>query len=277
MKKISHILIASILPALLLGVWIVASRQNPIIPSVSAVWEVLRHPFTAPAFLDTTSLGHGVVISLLRVALGLGAAVAIGIPLGILMGLFRPVREAISPLLSVTMAVSPIAWLPISILIFGLASPATVLAGDNAWHYDTLDRLRFAVVGVIALGAIWPILLNTSTGVTLVRDSYREQVRLLGGGKWDVFRYAVLPGAMPSIVTGLRLSTAIAWRVIVAAEIFPGTQSGLGCMISSAHEVGEYQYAFAAIIAIAAIGLALDGALRAWESRVNHWCRKERS
>ncbi|MBT3279003.1 MAG: ABC transporter permease [Phycisphaerales bacterium] len=276
MKHLPRILIASILPAAIVAVWVVAADRSPIIPAMGEVWAVLCDPFAAPKFLDTTSLGHGVAISLLRVALGLGLAVVVGIPLGVAMGISRSVRDALSPMVSVMVAVSPIAWLPISILIFGLTSPATLLAGHDAWEYDTLDRLRFAVVTIIALGSLGPILLNTSAGVRHVRESWCEQVRLLGGGRWEVFRHAVLPGAMGSIVTGLRLATAIAWRVIVAAEIFPGTQSGLGCMISSAHEVGKYEYAFAAILAIAAIGLGLDALLRLWETRTNHWRRKER-
>jgi ABC-type nitrate/sulfonate/bicarbonate transport system permease component len=276
MKLLRRILIAVILPALLLGIWSVAAARSPIVPSLGEVAAVLAHPFVSPRLLDTTSLAHGTAVSVLRVALGLGLAILIGLPLGLLMGLSQHLRDAFSSLLALTMAVSPIAWLPIAIIIFGLSSPASLIAGDDAWRYATLDRLRFAVVAVIALGAIWPILLNTAGGVRQVRECYCEHVRLIGGSRWDVLRLAVWPGALPSVATGLRMAAAIAWRVIVAAEIFPGTRSGLGAMIATAHEVGEYQYAFAAIIVIAAIGLSLDTLFRLLEGRLSRWRRKER-
>ncbi|NBB94595.1 MAG: ABC transporter permease subunit [Planctomycetes bacterium] len=276
MPRARRILTAAILPGVLLVIWAVAAARSPIVPGVGEVLGVLTRPFRQPPLLDTTSLAHGTLISVLRVAMGFGLAVLLGVPLGVWMGLSRTARDLFAPMIALTMAVSPIAWLPIAIIVFGLSSPASVMAGDGAWQYATLDRLRFAVVAVITLGSIWPIILNTAGGVRQVRESYCEHVRLLGGGRRDLLRYAVLPGALPSAATGLRLGAAISWRVIVAAEIFPGTRSGLGAMIATAHEVGEYQYAFAAIGVIAAIGLLLDGGFRLLEERLSHWRRKER-
>lgn len=276
MTLLRRILLAGLLPAVLLVVWAIAAGTSPLVPSIGSVLDVLAHPADPPPLLDTTSLADGAAISLLRVVLGFALAVLLALPLGVLMGLYQPLRDLLAPLQAVLMTVSPIAWLPIAILVFGLTSPASLLAGPDAWQWTTLDRLRFAVVIVIALGATWPILLNTAAGVRGVRESYCEQVRLMGGNRRDVLRLAVLPAAMPNIATGLRMGAAIAWRVIVAAEIFPGTRSGLGCMIATAHEVGQYQYAFAAIIVIAAIGLVLDGLFRLLEGRLSRWRRKER-
>lgn len=271
-----RILIMAILPAVLLAVWALAAARSPIVPGIGEVAHVLWHPLESPPLLDTTSLAHGTAVSVLRVMSGLGVAILIAVPLGLMMGLRQSVRDAFASLLALTMAVSPIAWLPVAIIVFGLSSPASLIAGDDAWRYATLDRLRFAVIAVIALGAAWPILLNTAGGVRQVRDCYREHVQLIGGSSWDVLRLAVWPGALPSVATGLRMGAAIAWRVIVAAEIFPGTRSGLGAMIATAHEVGQYQYAFAAILVIAAIGLSIDTAFRALESHLSRWRRKER-
>jgi ABC-type nitrate/sulfonate/bicarbonate transport system permease component len=276
MHRLRRVILASLIPLAVLVVWAIAAGSSPIVPGPGEVTAVLARPFDRPELLDTTSLAHGTAISILRVAAGLGLAVAIGLPVGLAMGLLRPLRDMLWPVVAVIMVVSPIAWLPISILAFGLASPATVLAGQDAWQWPTLDRLRFAIVAVIALGAVWPILVNTASGVRQVRRSYIEHVRLMGGSRWAVLRLAVWPAALPAIATGLRLAAAIAWRVIVAAEIFPGTRSGLGTMISTAHEVGQYQYAFAAIAVIAAIGLSIDGLFRLLEARLSRWRRHER-
>ncbi len=275
MKVLRRILIGAIIPAILLVAWSLAAGSNPVVPTLGSVWEVLCNAGSPPPALDTTSLAHGAIISVLRVALGFAMAVCIGVPLGVLIGIWRPAREAFSPILSAAMAVSPIAWLPIAIIAFGLASPATVVYGRDAWRFETLDKLRFAIIVVICYGAICPIIVNAASGVLQVRNTHVELLRLLGGGRCAVLTRAILPAALPSIVTGLRLGAGVAWRVIVAAEIFPGTRSGLGHMISTAHEAAEYQYAVAAILVIAAIGLSLDGVLRLAEYRVSRWRRKE--
>jgi ABC-type nitrate/sulfonate/bicarbonate transport system permease component len=88
-----------------------------------------------------------------------------------------------------------------------------------------------------------------------------EAAAVLGASRPQILRKVILPSALPSILTGLRVGGGIAWRVIIAAEIFPGTRGGLGYMIAASHETASYEYAFAAIIVIAAIGLSLDGLL----------------
>ena len=265
-----------VVPVGILACWQIAAVGSPIVPSIPSVLDVLAHPFASPPDLDTTSLAHGAAVSVLRVVLGFALAAGTGIGLGILVGLNRTMRGLFSPTLSVFMAISPIAWLPVAILIFGLASPASMLFGERAWQYDTLEKLRFAVVGVIWYGAFFPIAVNTAAGVSGVRDAHVEAVRIFGASRGQVLFKAILPGSMPAIVTGLRVGAGVAWRVIIAAEFFPGTRTGLGYIISTAHEVGEYRYAFAAILVIAAIGLALDGAMLLLARYVGRWQQKER-
>jgi len=131
-------------------------------------------------------------------------------------------------------------------------------------------------VAVIWLGAFFPIALNAAGGAKRVREAHIEAARVLGATRGQVLAKVILPGAAPSIVTGLRVGGGIAWRVIIAAEIFPGTRGGLGYMIATAHEQASYEYAFASIIVIGAIGLVLDGLLRLAEHRVGRWQPKER-
>ena len=276
MTLIRKIALGSIVPAVLLAIWWAMSLQSSVVPSIGSVVEVLMNPSVAPADLDTTSITAGAQISILRVVLGFGLAGITGIVAGFLIGLSRTSREIFAPAMSVAMAISPIAWLPVSIIVFGLATPASVLFGDEAWRYNTLDQLSFAVVAVIWYGAFFPVALNTAAGVRGVRRAHMETVRVLGAGRMQMLTKVILPASMPAIFTGLRLGGGIAWRGIVAAEIFPGTRSGLGYMISASHEIGEYRYAFAAIIVIGAIGLVLDGGFRLLAWRVGHWQAKER-
>ena len=270
------ILLGSIIPIGLLAIWWAMSASSAVVPSIGSVLGVLANPTEAPADLDTTSISAGAYISVLRVLLGFSLAAATGIAAGFLIGVSRPSREILAPTMSAALAISPIAWLPVSIIVFGLSTPASVLFGQEAWRYNTLDQLSFAVVAVIWYGAFFPIALNTAAGVRSVRRSHIETVGVLGASRTQTLTKVILPAAAPAIFTGLRIGAGVSWRVIVAAEIFPGTRSGLGYMISASHEIGEYKYAFAAIIVIGAIGLALDGGFRLLAHRVSHWQPKER-
>ncbi|MBN1420163.1 MAG: ABC transporter permease subunit [Planctomycetes bacterium] len=265
-----------IIPAAVVVVWHAASLHSVIVPSIGRVADVLIHPFREPATLDATSLADGAAISILRVVCGFGIAALTAIPIGILVGRSRLVMDALSPTIASSMVVSPIAWMPIAILVFGLSSPASWIAGDDAWRYARLDQLRLAVIAVIALGAFFPIVLNTAAGVQGAREAHAEAARVLGASRRQVLTKVVIPSAIPSILTGLRIGGGIAWRVIIAAEIFPGTRGGLGYMIATAHQQASYEYAFAAIIVIAAIGLVLDGSLRLAAGRAGRWQAAQR-
>ncbi len=266
----------ALLPLAVLGLWWLAARHSVVIPSIASVMDVLAHPFCEPPALDSTSLASGVAVSLLRVVLGFGLAAASGIPIGLLIGRCRAVNEMLSPSIAALMVISPVAWLPVTILVFGLSSPAAACFGDNAWQHGLLDQLRFAVLAVIWMSAFFPVALNTAAGVRGVREAHVEAARVLGASPGQLIRKIILPGAAPSILTGLRLGAGVAWRVIIAAEIFPGTRSGLGYMIVTAQEQGRYEYAFAAIVIIGVIGLALDGLLRAAAWPLGRWQAAQR-
>ncbi len=260
----------------IVALWHCASAGSVIVPPLGAVIDVLAHPFRDPPSLDCMPLARCVLVSVARVAAGFGLAIATGVPLGLLVGRVRWINDMCSPGISAAMVISPIAWLPVTIIVFGLASPATALYGDDSWRYGMLDQLRFAIVAVIWMGAFFPIVLNTATGARGVRDAHIEAARVLGAGRRQVLVKVILPGAAPTILTGVRVAGGIAWRVIVAAEIFPGTRGGLGYMIATAHAQASYEYAFAGIIVIGMIGLALDGSLRLLALPVSRWQPLER-
>jgi len=256
--------------------WHVASKESAIVPSIPAVFEVLAHPLQEPASLDAIPLAQSAAISMVRVGVGFGLAVLTGVPLGLLVGRSVWASDVVSPSLGAAMVISPVAWMPVTILVFGLSSPATALYGDDSWQHGVLDQLRFAIIGVIWLGTLFPIVLNTASGARAVRQAHLEAVRVLGASRWQVLSKVVLPGAAPAILTGLRVAGGIAWRVIIAAEIFPGTRGGLGYVITTAQTQAAYEYAFASILVIGVIGLVLDGGLRLLAVPVGHWQPRER-
>ncbi|MFP4052272.1 MAG: ABC transporter permease [Phycisphaerae bacterium] len=280
MSKIVRILrriaLGAIVPAALVGVWHVASQRSLVVPGIPETLEVFVHAFRRPTDLDSAALATSAAVSILRVLCGFALAVLTGIPVGLMIGGSRTLREIFAPVISGATAISPIAWIPVAIIVFGFASPATALFGRNHWQHDLLDQLRFAIIAVIWYGGFFPIVVNTAAGVSAVRRSHVEVVRVLGGSRWDVLRRVVLPSAAPSIVTGLRLGAGIAWRVIIAAEIFPGTRSGVGYMIAVAGQMNEYRYVFANIIVIAVIGVSIDALLYLAARRVGRWQEMQR-
>jgi NitT/TauT family transport system permease protein len=273
---LKKLLLGALVPVGLIALWHWASHRSTVVPSLGSVLDIISHPFREPPSLECTSLASGAWVSFLRVVFGFGLATLTGIPIGLLVGRSKTVNELLSPMIAVMMVISPVAWLPVTILVFGLSSPATALYGDASWRYGVLDQLRFAVIAVIWLGAFFPIAVNTATGARGVRDAHLEAVRVLGANRWQTLTKVILPSAAPAIMVGLRLGGGIAWRVIIAAEIFPGTRSGLGYMITAAHTQAAYAYAFTSIVVIGAIGVALDGSLRAAAAAVSHWQPKER-
>ena len=240
------------------------------------VLDVLLHPLRDPPNLDCRPLLHTVVISLLRVLAGFIAAAVTAVPLGILIGRSKIADRIMSPLIESLRPICPIAWIPVAIIVLGMSSIGSVIWGENAWRHDFAGQIQFAMVFIIWWGAFFPIIVNTIAGVRGVRKMYVEAARMLGADRMQIFFKVILPASMPSIMTGLRLGMGLAWMVIVAAEFFPGTNAGLGYMITTSHQVAQYEYAFAAIIAIGAIGLVINAVMMRVSMRFNRWESKER-
>jgi NitT/TauT family transport system permease protein len=129
---------------------------------------------------------------------------------------------------------------------------------------------------IIWYGAFFPIYLAAVHGVRSVRASHLETLSLLGAGRLQELRWLLLPHELPAIASGMRIALGVTWLVIIAAELFPGTRSGLGYLLCTACKTSEYEYTFAAMILIGAIGLATNGALRRFERAVGHWQAAER-
>jgi NitT/TauT family transport system permease protein len=277
LRIICKISLGLIIPGAIAAFWAWgASREGTLVPTIGETLAVLFRPFDEPQNLDSTSLAFSFIISFLRVAVGYVLAVLTAVPLGILAGRSRVAKEILGPTVEITRPISPIAWMPVVILIFGFASLGTWLFGDTYWKHDILAGLTIGIILIVWSSAFFPLFIDTMSGVRSVREIYVELARVNGASRFQIFTKVVLPAALPGIISGMRISVGLAWRVIVAAEIFPGTRGGLGDMIIASHDVAEYQWAFAAIIVIAVTGLVINSGFELIECRMARWQARER-
>jgi NitT/TauT family transport system permease protein len=195
-------------------------------------------------------LGHHVlwkdiIDSLRRVAVGFGLAVLVGIPLGLTLGWYPAANQVVNPTMQILRPISPIAWIPVAIIFFGV--------GDEA------------AIFLIFLGAFFPIVVASVNGVANVPSVYRRAGRNFGLTPPQLLARVLFPAALPQILVGLRIALGIAWLVVVAAEMI-AVDSGLGYLVIDSRNSGKrYDLVVAAILLIGLIGLILDLAFRRLE------------
>jgi len=183
--------------------------------------------------------------SLRRVVIGFGVACITGIPLGLALGWYPAANQVVNPALQLLRPISPIAWIPVAIIFFGV--------GDSAATF------------LIFLGAFFPIVVTCVDGVSNVPSVFRRAGRNFGLTPAQLLTKVVFPAALPRILVGLRIAFGIAWLVVVAAEMI-AVNSGLGYLIIDSRNAGKrYDLVVAAILVIGAIGLALDYCFRRLE------------
>lgn len=186
-----------------------------------------------------------IVASLFRVTWGFFLAIVVGVPLGLLLGWFRPAAAALNPMIQIFRPISPIAWIPVAILWFGVDDSAPVF--------------------LIFLASVFPITVSSMAAVQNMQPVYVRAARNFGLGKAELFRKVIFPACLPQILTGLRIALGIAWLVVVAAEMI-AVNSGLGYLIIDARNAGKrYDLVVAGMVMIGFIGLALDVAVRRLE------------
>jgi NitT/TauT family transport system permease protein len=190
-------------------------------------------------------LWRDIVDSLRRVALGYGTAVLIGVPLGLTLGWYPSANQVVNPVMQILRPISPIAWIPVAIIFFGV--------GDSAATF------------LIFLGAFFPIVVACINGVSNVPSVYRRAGRNFGMTPPQLLAKVLFPAALPQILVGLRIALGIAWLVVVAAEMI-AVDSGLGFLVIDSRNSGKrYDLVVAAILLIGVIGLVLDVAFRRLE------------
>jgi NitT/TauT family transport system permease protein len=188
--------------------------------------------------------------SVQRVYGGFGAAALVGVPLGLIIGRVKLIRELIDPTLQLLRPVPVTAWLPLSMIFFGLGPRAAIF--------------------LVFLGAFYPIVLNTTFGVRSVDGKLFEAAAMLGCNGGSLFRQVVLPAALPSILNGLRLGHGFAWILIVVGEM-TGVQEGLGAVIMDARMLSRADLVIAGMIVIGIAGFVSDRILVAINNRLLRW------
>ena len=184
-------------------------------------------------------------VSLLHFAIGIGAALVIGIPIGIAMGWNRRIDAFLDPIIEILRPIPPLAWIPFAIVWFGLTNAS---AGF-----------------VIFIGAVFPVLINTYTGFRSVPRIFVEAGKMLGCTKnRDLIRYIAFPSALPSVAAGIRIATGVGWMCLVAAELFGVSKYGLGQKLWFFYNLHQMDSVVVYMILLGLIGLAFDMLFRYW-------------
>jgi nitrate/nitrite transport system permease protein len=228
---------------LFLVLWHIVAQQGGRLPPPGLVWDAALALFADPFYSkgpNDQGIGWNVLGSLERVGIGFGLAALVGIPLGFMIGRWRFFADMAAPIVSLLRPVSPLAWLPIGLLLFKAANPAAIY--------------------VIFICSLWPMILNTAAGVRQVPQDYLNVARVLNLPEWQVFTRILFPAVLPHVITGVRLSIGVAWLVIVAAEMLTGGV-GIGFWVWDEWNNLKVEHIIIAIITIGVVGLALEQAL----------------
>jgi nitrate/nitrite transport system permease protein len=213
------------------------------IPSPADTWqsakEVLADPFYDKGPNDM-GIGWQVLYSLARVLGGFALAALVGIPVGFMMGMSETFQKAFHPLIQILRPVSPLAWLPIGLLLFKAVNPSAIF--------------------VIFVTSIWPMIMNTAAGVKAIPKDYMNVAAVLRLGKLEITRKILLPATLPHVITGMRLSLGIAWMVIVAAEMLTGGV-GIGFYVWDEWNNLSIPHIIVAIGIIGIVGIMLESVM----------------
>jgi nitrate/nitrite transport system permease protein len=229
--------------ALLIGLWHLLTMRGGSFPTPAQTWQAAVALFADPFYRNGPNdqgIGWNILNSLQRVAIGFGLAAAVGIPLGFAIGRSEFIGRMFAPLISLLKPVSPLAWLPIGLLVFQRADPAAV------W--------------TIFICSIWPMVVNTAVGVQRVPQDYLNVAKVLNLSEWNVITKILLPSVLPYLLTGVRLSVGTAWLVIVAAEMLTGGV-GIGFWVWDEWNNLNVKHILVAIFVIGIVGLLLEQAL----------------
>ena len=220
------------------------------LPSPWRTWQESSRYILDPFFKDG-EMNQGILrlafYSLLRVGKGYLLAIAIGTPVGFLLGLSRSFHQAFDPIVQFLRPISPLAWLPLGLVVFQKSEPAAIFT--------------------IALCAMWPTVINTAVGVRSINQDYLNVGRVLKLSRLKMLTRIVIPATLPYVFTGYRLSLGLAWLVIVAAEMLTGTP-GVGGFLWQEYNSLVYSHIILSVVTIGAVGLALDRLMGLVEARV---------
>ena len=223
--------------------WAMIAKFGGRVPDPVTVGRAAAKIFADPFYSkgpNDQGIGWNVLSSLRRVGIGFGCAALVGIPLGFMIGRWKFLADMAAPIIALLKPVSPLAWLPIGLLVLKRADPAAI------W--------------VIFVCSLWPMIVNTAVGVRQIPQDYLNVARVLNLSEWKVFTKILFPAVLPYMITGVRLSIGVAWLVIVAAEMLTGGV-GIGFWVWDEWNNLKVEHIMIAIFTIGIVGLALEQAL----------------
>jgi NitT/TauT family transport system permease protein len=234
--------------AVLMIIWwgAVRATQSVIFPGPWGVFVGI-----AELVADGTLLEH-IAASLMRVGVGFALAMLVAVPLGLWMGWVRGVYNTLNPVFQMLRPISPIAWIPVAILWFGVGNASPIY--------------------LIFISSVFPVVLQTVAGVHAIEQKYLQAAENFSVSRYTLFTRVVVPAVLPQIIVGMRVGLGVAWLVVVAAEMV-ALRSGLGFLIIDSRNAGNrYDLVIAGMIMIGIIGLMLDGTMRLLERhRLVRW------
>jgi len=226
--------------AFLVLVWQIIAMSNSQFPTPLLTLQEALKLFADPFYRTSPNdqgIGWNILASLQRVGVGFGLAALVGIPLGFMIGRFKFLSSMFGPIISLLKPVSPLAWLPIGLLVFKSANPAAI------WS--------------IFICSIWPMIINTAVGVQRVPQDYMNVARVLNLSEWKIITRILFPSVLPYMLTGVRLAIGTAWLVIVAAEMLTGGV-GIGFWVWDEWNNLNVPHIIVAIVVIGVVGLLLE-------------------
>jgi NitT/TauT family transport system permease protein len=247
---VKQLLRAALAPFVVLVLWEGVVRvglvSRAILPPPSQVF------VSWVAYAKTGELPRDALASLLRVGVGFLIGTGLALPIGLLMGASDVVYGFLNPIVQIVRPIPPIAFIPLAILWFGLGNPPAFF--------------------LISLGAFFPVLVNTISGVRNVDGIYLRAAQNLGARKWTMFTRVILPAALPHILSGMRVAVGVAFIVVIVAEMI-AVNNGLGYRIIEAREYFWSDKIIAGMLSIGLIGLAIDTAMARINDRLLRWHR----
>jgi len=239
--RLGKIVLPMIVILVVIAVWwiVVVQTESAIFPTP---WQVVAG---AVELARDGTLWEHIGASLFRVGVGFGLAAIVAVPLGLWMGWVRGAYITLNPLFQMLRPISPIAWIPLAILWFGVGDVSPVF--------------------LIFLSSVFPMIVQTISGVHTIERRYLWAAANFGVSRYTLFRRVVIPAVLPQVIVGMRIGLGVAWLVVVAAEMI-ALRSGLGYLIIDSRNAGNrYDLVIAGMIIIGVIGLMLDGAMRLLE------------
>lgn len=237
-----------LMPVLLVIVWQWGSEKGLINPHILPAPS--KEVTTFGDLIASGKLQRNLLVSAIRVIQGFVFGAALGIVIGSIMGLSRKLHSLLISLVGIFRPIPMIAWIPLLILWMGIGEPSKVT--------------------VIAMGSFWPILLNTIQGFQTVDVKLLEVAKILEKSRWQIMFEVILPSALPSVFTGIRLGLSSAWTCVVAAEMIAASE-GIGYMITYARELTQPHVMLVGVFSIGFIGLFIDTLVLKLQTRILKW------